>query len=273
MLNQHIDAVIGCAIRTDVARTHTCGLGLILSHLLLVGRRRLLSQRAGPCGWYRQEVIEAVLTGSVDAAKKADEVNWHGFGIRDAPHGPDGVRMMARTARSTPTPKAAAKGRKPGRPTSATAKVKSAKTTRGTVASKRAATAPTAAPKLSKDELRAQLEKLERANATLRSKSREANRAAKTAAARIAELEQEVARLEKRIAAPAAKTGRGQRASSPQGRRGQHRNIDPGDAVPSGGAAEEPAPLDREAESARENLEDHLGSGHSEPAPLDAEEF
>jgi hypothetical protein len=35
--------------------------------------------------------------------------------------------------------------------------------------------------------------------------------------------------------------------------------MDPGDAVPSGVAVEEPAPLDLEAETARENLEQHLG--------------
>jgi hypothetical protein len=36
--------------------------------------------------------------------------------------------------------------------------------------------------------------------------------------------------------------------------------IDPGDAVPPGVAVQEPAPLDAEAEIARENLEEKLGS-------------
>ena len=53
------------------------------------------------------------------------------------------------------------------------------------------------------------MEKLERANATLRAKSRETNRAAKSSAARIAELEGEVARLEKKVASQAAAAARG----------------------------------------------------------------
>jgi hypothetical protein len=52
------------------------------------------------------------------------------------------------------------------------------------------------APAVSKDELRAQVEKLELLVATLRAKSRETNRAAKAATARIAELEDQVAKLE-----------------------------------------------------------------------------
>jgi len=53
------------------------------------------------------------------------------------------------------------------------------------------------APVVSKDELRAQLEKAQTTITTLRTKSREATRAAKEAAARIAELEAKVAQLEK----------------------------------------------------------------------------
>jgi len=49
--------------------------------------------------------------------------------------------------------------------------------------------------------LRAQLEKAQNTIATLRTKSREAVRAAKAAAAHIAELEAQVAQLEKKIAA------------------------------------------------------------------------
>ena len=63
----------------------------------------------------------------------------------------------------------------------------------------------TPARALSKDALRAaQAEKLERANAALRTKNREANRAAKLSAARMAELEGEVARLETERAAMSA---------------------------------------------------------------------
>ena len=120
-------------------------------------------------------------------------------------------------------------------------------------AAKRAATArPTRA--VSKDELRIQVEKLERANATLRAKNREANRAAKLSAARIAELEDEVARLQ----APLATTTDFRSAALSSERGSQVRDIDPGDAVPPGVAPEDPEPPDQEAETARENLEAHL---------------
>jgi hypothetical protein len=66
-----------------------------------------------------------------------------------------------------------------------------------------AALRPPAAPKVSKDELRAQLDKLERANATLRARNREAQRAAKAAAAELAELHDRVAELEQLLAAAA----------------------------------------------------------------------
>jgi hypothetical protein len=83
------------------------------------------------------------------------------------------------------------------------------------------------------------VEALERANATLRAKNRDANRAAKTAAARIAELEDQVAQLEKRVAA--ARRPSKPLAASPRKRRS--REIDPGDAVLPGVAIQEPAPL------------------------------
>jgi len=54
---------------------------------------------------------------------------------------------------------------------------------------------------VSKDELRAQLEKAQNTIAALRTKSREAVREAKTSAAQIAELEAKVAQLEKKPAA------------------------------------------------------------------------
>jgi hypothetical protein len=103
------------------------------------------------------------------------------------------------------------------------------------------------------------VEKLERANATLRAKGREATRDAKSSAARIAELEGEVARLEKKVASQATSP---QRPPTPwtagRGKR-QSAGIDPGDAVPPGVAVQEPAPLDAQAETARENLEEQLG--------------
>ena len=104
------------------------------------------------------------------------------------------------------------------------------------------------------------METLERANATLRAKNRDANRAAKTAAARIAELEDQVAQLEKRVAS--AERQSAPSAASPRKRRS--REIDPGDAVPPGVAVQEPAPLDEEAETALENLTEHLQANQPE---------
>ena len=119
-----------------------------------------------------------------------------------------------------------------------------------------AATAAARIPKPSKGELRAHIEKLEAANAALRAKSRETNRAAKAVNKRIAELEAEVAQLQEHTARPVAapKTEKVvRRARQPRGR-----EIDPGDAVPPGVAVLEPEPLDAEAEAARDALEDKL---------------
>ena len=112
------------------------------------------------------------------------------------------------------------------------------------------------APKVSKDELRAQVEKLERANATLRAKSREMRRAEKMTNDRIAELETEVARLESQVARHAAAAKRSN-AAKPS-RASRKRDIDPGDAVPPGVAVPEPEQPDEEAEAARGALEEHL---------------
>ena len=130
------------------------------------------------------------------------------------------------------------------------AKTKAGKEPRGTL--QRASTAAPART-VSKDELRAQVEKLERANATLRTKSREATRAAKLSAARIAELEDKVARLQGQLPG----TTDSHLAASPDSGP-QERDIDPGDAVPPGVAPEDPNPPDLEADTARENLEAHL---------------
>ena len=95
---------------------------------------------------------------------------------------------MARrvTGRKTSTPK----GRPPGRPSTATPKTEAkAPASKKAAAAKRPSATSTGFA--SKDELRAQVEKLEKVNATLRTKSREANRAAKSATSRIAELEEE----------------------------------------------------------------------------------
>jgi hypothetical protein len=65
---------------------------------------------------------------------------------------------------------------------------------------------------VSKGELRAQIEKLEQANAKLRARNREAGREAKLSSNRIAELEKQVAQLEKKLkpkAAPVASPDKG----------------------------------------------------------------
>src|SRR6202051_1700826 len=160
---------------------------------------------------------------------------------------------MARVIKATRTTKTAAAGRKPGRPAVVAQKKTPAK------AAKAAAAAAPAAPKLSKDELRALTEKLERANATLRAKNRDASKAAKVATARIAELEDQVAQLERKAASQAAPAKRGPKPEPKARSKGQGSAVDSGDAVPPGVAAQEPAPLDEEAETARENLEGHLG--------------
>src|SRR5208283_4066353 len=165
---------------------------------------------------------------------------------------------MARPAKATPAKKPATPGRKPGRPAAATAKTSAKVTKSPAAAPERAAAASPAAPKLSKEELRARVEQLERANATLRTKSREANRAAKMAAARIAELEDQVARLEKQAAPPPAPAEGGSKPAAPARSKRQRRGVDPGDAVPPGVAEQQPAPPDEEAETVLENLEEHF---------------
>jgi nitrogen fixation protein len=89
----------------------------------------------------------------------------------------------------------------------------------------------------SKDELRARVEQLERANTTLRANNREVNRAVKTAAARIAELEDQVAQLEQQVAQP----------SAPARAKRQRREVD--DSVPPRVAVQEPVALDEDAET------------------------
>ncbi|SFK82150.1 hypothetical protein SAMN05444581_1254 [Methylocapsa palsarum] len=71
------------------------------------------------------------------------------------------------------------------------------------------AAASTSAPlgQVSKGDLRVQIEKLEQVNAKLRSKNREAAREAKLSANRIAELEQQVAELGRRLKPKAAPVG------------------------------------------------------------------
>jgi chromosome segregation ATPase len=138
------------------------------------------------------------------------------------------------------------RARKLAPPSKAKAKVAAAKKST-------AAATPSVTPRaISKDALRAQAEKLERANTALRTKNREANRAAKLSAARMAELEDEVARLQTQLAAMSAQPTALPDNGSPT------RAIEPGDAVPPGVAPADPEPADSEAEIGRENLEAHL---------------
>jgi hypothetical protein len=67
----------------------------------------------------------------------------------------------------------------------------------------------------------------------------------------------QIAQLEKRVAAAPASS----QQPKPARAKRRSREIDPGDAVPPGVAVQEPAPLDEEAETALENLEEHLGHG------------
>jgi hypothetical protein len=154
------------------------------------------------------------------------------------------ARGIRATTRTTPASKASAPSR--AKPKKAAAKAPSKATS-----AKAAAGRP---PMVSKGDLRAQVEKLEQTAATLRVKSREANRTNRQANARIAELEEEVARLEKQVA---SQSGAAKRGATRAGAR-KSRDIDPGDAVPPGVAVQEPEPLDQEAETAKESLEEHL---------------
>jgi hypothetical protein len=199
---------------------------------------------------------------------------------------------MARVAKTTTTTKPAARGRKPGRPASVSGKTPTkvtkpavapkraaiatpvstgrkagravtavvaakapAKATKLAAAPKRATVAAAPAVKLSKDELRVQVEKLERANATLRLKNREANRTAKTATARIAELEESVARLTKKAASQTL-SANGEPAAKPFRAKRQSRGVDHNHATPAGAADQKSAPLDEAGEAV---LEEQLG--------------
>ena len=139
-----------------------------------------------------------------------------------------------------------------------------AKTSRSTPAPARTSTttaAPTRAPKLSKDELRAQVAKLEGSNATLKAKSRDMNRAFKAANSRIADLEAELAELRDQAAAAQAAAKPAKQAKAPRAARTLRKApLDPGDAVPPGVAVEESQPLDEEAQTARDALEEHLSA-------------
>jgi hypothetical protein len=113
------------------------------------------------------------------------------------------------------------------------------KAAKPSAAAKRASVATPAGLKLGKDALRAEVEKLERANTTLRAKGKKASRAAKASALRIAELEAQVAALEQKAASSPAPVKCGPTAARAM--------------------AQEPAQLDEAVEAAVEKLEEDLG--------------
>ncbi len=191
---------------------------------------------------------------------------------------------MARAAKTT----GKARSGKGGRPA---ASPRSAASVRGKVVRKTAtaprrqaaASAPAVARmspgKVSKDELRDQVEKLTRSVATLRTKSRELVRAGKEREAHVAELETEIARLGRGAPKPASAkaAAKAPAAKAPSTRavapkppsvkpasdkikrggpaRGGKRARDPGDAVPPGVAVDEPEALDEDAEAVQGKLE------------------
>ncbi len=112
-------------------------------------------------------------------------------------------------------------------------------------------------PPPSKGELRAQIEKLETANAALKGISREANRAAKAAARRITELEEQVARFQEEAVEVVAPVASVEEATTKRRGRppGSKKAIEPGDAAPPGVDLQEPEPPDAEVEAACEVLE------------------
>ena len=127
----------------------------------------------------------------------------------------------------------------------------------GRVAKHTAAAAP---PKVSKDALRAQVAKLERTNANLRTKNKALMQAAKEAAERIAQLEAEISRDEKRAGkeTPPVRAGRtpGRRAAGAR----ERSDRNPGDVVPPDIAIQDPEPLGEEDEKVVEHLNEEFVS-------------
>jgi BMFP domain-containing protein YqiC len=125
-------------------------------------------------------------------------------------------RNMAKAALKKTTKPAIAIVKRGRRPSAATA----AKVTKTAAPVKKPA--PVKAAPISKDELRAQLEKAQNTIATLRTKNREAVRAVKLSAAQIAELEAKVAQLEKKLNAqpkPAKPVAAAAKPAKRQGRK------------------------------------------------------
>jgi hypothetical protein len=136
------------------------------------------------------------------------------------------------------TAKPVAKATKPGR------KPAAAKTTKVVKAAAPVnKPTPIKAPAVSKDELRVQLEKAQNTIATLRTKSREALKAAKVSAAHIAELEASVAQLEKKLGGQVNPAKQAAVAAKPAKQRGRKAAVktDVDAPVEAGDLAPEPA--------------------------------
>ena len=110
-------------------------------------------------------------------------------------------------------------------------------------------------PALSKEELRTQLEKAEKTIATLRAKNREANRELKAAAARIEELEAQIAKLDKKLAAQPKVTTSAATAKKPGAlqKPRKPRDVTPAPAELPGTSAEIPASAPAETETSFED--------------------
>jgi hypothetical protein len=129
-------------------------------------------------------------------------------------------QVMAKAA----TNKAVKPAKKAVRPGRRIAAEKPAKLVKAPVPAKRPTVAKT--PVVSKDELRARLEKAQITIASLRTKGREAIREAKASAAQIAELEAKVAQLEKKLSAqekPSRPTPTAEKPTKPRGRKAASR--------------------------------------------------
>lgn len=168
---------------------------------------------------------------------------------------------MARIAKAARTTPADTVRRKPGRPPDTTNKPATKLTTpsskaRTAASPKGTADATPSAPKLSKEELRAEVAKLGQANAAMRAKSRETNRTAKAAAARISELENHVAQLEKAAARKLAPVEAPAKPQPVMSKRGKQRGRKD-DVMPTEVEVGEPSFLRQDEETMAESLEEH----------------
>ena len=185
---------------------------------------------------------------------------------RRKPGRPKGSTNKVFSASKVPTAEAATIRRKPGRPKGSTNKVaaKSKPLSRSSQRTPRVAVAKAtkpvrlaapvaraeAVPKMSKDELRAQVQKLTTSVATLRAKLREATKAAKLAASRITDLEEQVTQRDRNAAPAGPEDDRSGKVTRPRGTRGKTTSHDPGGAVSPSDTVEGSLPVDDEAEAA-----------------------